>query len=48
MKKKKEQKMECPICGTIMKDFDYAYDNNQYGKKYYKCDECGHKTNTMN
>ena len=28
----------CPICGEIMKAFPYAYDNNQYGKKYYKCD----------
>jgi C4-type Zn-finger protein len=33
----------CPICGEVMKAFPYAYDNNQYGKKYYKCDVCGHK-----
>lgn len=33
----------CPICGDIMKEFDYAYDNKQYGKNYYKCDTCGHK-----
>lgn len=42
-----KNEMVCPICGTKMKVFDYAYDQNQYGKKYYKCDECGHKMNTM-
>lgn len=31
-----------------MKEYNFAYDNNQYGKKYYKCEECGHKENTMN
>ena len=30
-----------------MQEYDYAYDNNLYGKKYYKCAVCGHKTNTM-
>ena len=24
----------CPICGDTMKDFNYAYDNKQYGKNY--------------
>ena len=33
----------CPICGDTMKDFNYAYDNKQYGKNYHKCDTCGHK-----
>ncbi len=37
----------CLICGEIMEEYKYAYDNNQYGKKYYKCSECGHKENTM-
>lgn len=45
MKKTKVKK--CPICGEDMKEYEYAYDNNQYGKKYYKCSECGHKENTM-
>lgn len=50
MKKTKDtkEKIICPICGSKMRDFDYAYDQNQYGKKYYKCDECGHKMNIMN
>ncbi|WP_297522626.1 hypothetical protein [uncultured Clostridium sp.] len=49
MKNTKEQKDKiiCPICEAEMRSFDYAYDQNQYGKKYYKCDECGHKMNTM-
>ncbi|MDV4149795.1 hypothetical protein R0131_02995 [Clostridium sp. AL.422] len=38
---------KCPVCGANMKEYEYAYDNNQYGKKYYKCMECGHKENTM-
>jgi C4-type Zn-finger protein len=38
----------CPICGEAMKEYEYAYDNNQYGKIYYKCPECGHKENTIN
>ncbi|MBD7914928.1 hypothetical protein H9660_07185 [Clostridium sp. Sa3CUN1] len=38
----------CPVCGEQMKVYEYAYDNNQYGKEYYKCSECGHKENTMN
>lgn len=33
----------CPICGDTMKEFNYAYDNKQYGKNYYKCATCGHK-----
>lgn len=33
----------CPICGEILKEYPYAYDNKQYGKVYYKCDVCGHK-----
>lgn len=45
----KNQDIEiCPICGDTMHIYDYAYDHNQYGKVYYKCDTCGHKTNTMN
>lgn len=43
----KKKTIKCPICGEKMKEYDYAYDNNQYGKKYYKCAVCGHKTNTM-
>ena len=46
MNKKKEKetkKMICPICGEEMKEYDYAYDNKVYGKKYYKCEVCGHK-----
>lgn len=37
----------CPICGEKMKEYEFAYDNNQYGKKYFKCSECGHKENIM-
>lgn len=33
----------CPICSGLMKKDLYAYDNNQYGKTYYKCTDCGHK-----
>ena len=43
----KKKTIKCPICGEQMEEYDYAYDNNQYGKKYYKCAVCGHKTNTM-
>lgn len=43
----KKKTIKCPICGEEMQEYDYAYDNNQYGKKYYKCAVCGHKTNTM-
>ena len=43
----KEKKI-CRICGSEMEEHKYAYDNNQYGKKYYKCKECGHKENTIN
>ncbi|MGG7323957.1 hypothetical protein [Clostridium baratii] len=43
----KKKTIKCPICGEEMEEYDYAYDNNQYGKKYYKCAVCGHKTNTM-
>ena len=41
-----EQK-NCPVCGSNMSEYEYAYDNNQYGKKYYKCGECGHKENEI-
>ncbi|MGL5152328.1 MAG: hypothetical protein ACRC7N_17365 [Clostridium sp.] len=41
------KKKICPICSSVMKEYPYSYDNNQYGKKYYKCDECGHKENTI-
>ncbi|MEG2290362.1 MAG: hypothetical protein RSA29_11285 [Clostridium sp.] len=36
-------KLKCDVCGDTMKRFDHVYDNNQYGKTYYKCDNCGHK-----
>ncbi|MGL5416144.1 hypothetical protein [uncultured Clostridium sp.] len=42
-----EEKRICPVCGDILEEYKYAYDNNQYGKKYYKCKTCGHKENTM-
>lgn len=42
-KKSSNASLICPICGDTMKDFNYAYDNKQYGKNYYKCDTCGHK-----
>ena len=47
-KEKERKKMICPICGEEMKEYDYAYDNKVYGKRYYKCEVCGHKMNTMN
>lgn len=43
-----KEEIICPICGNTMNEYEYSYDHNVYGKKYYKCDECGHKTNTMN
>lgn len=33
----------CPICGEEMHVYEYGYDNNVYGKIYFKCDCCGHK-----
>lgn len=45
---KDTEKKICKICGSYMEEYKYAYDNNQYGKTYYKCNECGHKENTMN
>lgn len=42
---KREENIICKICGTEMEQYDYAYDNNQYGKVYYKCNECGNKIN---
>lgn len=35
--------ISCPICGEKLKDYGFAYDNNQYGKRYLRCDTCGHK-----
>lgn len=43
-----KEKKKCPICDELMREHEFAYDNNQYGKKYYKCENCGHKENTMN
>ena len=43
MNSKNNEEVICPICGEIMDKYPYAYDNNQYGKLYYKCDVCGHK-----
>lgn len=46
MKNRKKQlpdTLVCEICGDKMKRFSHVYDNNQYGKNYYKCDTCGHK-----
>lgn len=42
------KKVICPICGGEMHEDKNAYDNNVYGKKYYKCDECGHKYAKIN
>lgn len=39
--------VKCEICQNEMIKHEYAYDNNQYGKVYYKCEECGHKMNIM-
>ncbi|GAB6167783.1 hypothetical protein JCM1393_02430 [Clostridium carnis] len=39
--------IKCPICGEVMEEYVYAYDNKQYGNKYYKCKICGHKTNII-
>ncbi|MDU4891663.1 MAG: hypothetical protein E6344_16260 [Clostridium sp.] len=38
----------CEVCGDTMKKFNHVYDNNQYGKTYYKCDNCGHKICKIN
>lgn len=38
----------CDICGDTMKKFNQVYDNNQYGKNYYKCNTCGHKICILN
>ena len=46
--KKDINKEICPICGDTMEIYNYAYDQNQYGKVYYKCNTCGHKCNHMN
>ncbi len=46
--KKDNKKLICPVCGDIMEVYNYAYDQNQYGKVYYKCNTCGHKYNYMN
>ena len=43
MVSKKSEEFICPICGEIMEEYPYAYDNTQYDKIYYKCDLCGHK-----
>lgn len=43
----KEEIFKCEICGSEMIKNEYAYDNNQYGKVYYKCNECGHKMNII-
>lgn len=48
MSYKKDEEVICPICGEIMKEYPFAYDNNQYGKVYYKCDVCGHKEVRIN
>lgn len=37
----------CPICGEVMEKYDYAYDQNQFGKIYFKCNCCGHKSNII-
>lgn len=37
------EKINCEVCGDVMKKFNQVYDSNEYGKTYYKCDNCGHK-----
>lgn len=39
----KDENIKCPVCGNNLENYDYAYDNKQYGKIYLKCNECGHK-----
>ena len=43
MKSENKNEIICPICGEIMNEYPYAYDNHQYEKLYFKCDVCGHK-----
>ena len=33
----------CPICGDIMNEDLYAYDNSKIEKINFKCPICGHK-----
>lgn len=42
------ENLPCEVCGDTMKKFNHVYDNNQYGKTYYKCDNCGHKICKVN
>ena len=41
--KTKELTLNCPICGEVMHEFKYGYDNHVNGEIYFKCDCCGHK-----
>jgi len=45
IKDKNKEIVICKICESEMEEYCFAYDNNQYGKIYYKCNVCGNKIN---
>ena len=38
-----KEEVVCPICGEIMKEYSYDYNNDRNEKIDYKCPECGHR-----
>lgn len=43
---KEEKKIECPICGELMEEYLYDY-NNPEEKINYKCPNCGHRESVL-